>query len=319
MNYKQINNSIIVFFKENSYAEPIADYNGLTPVVLADFMQPAITKTERVELKRTTQSRQPIAENVLQGRTSAELTFKGSLSDGHSILFKAFCGNSAFPITINDTSELPSYEIHQLFNDGTVNIAKGCVCSSLEITGESGDGINYEASFRCQWEDKEISCAGLTNYPSFTSLYNLLTNYKPFSFADTSVVELLGQNLDSYKSFNSFELKLENTFADDAVLFANSHQKNTEITTAMKGEFKAEMNYNPNLKIDSTRLVTTDKGTAVFKLKAFGVYWTVNIKGILAEATYPNSDKDIYKLAATIALARHDRFGNCLTISRTTM
>ena len=167
--------------------------------------------------------------------TKYNVKLSGELTSTHEILLKAFTQDSTSPYTLPD--EVPAtdltYNIYRIYNVGAsvyYDVALGCHCDSLKLSGNETDKITYEASFSAvasRFEIHSTSGDALTNVPARADL----AGYFLFGNATASLA-------NSATKLNSFSIDLSKSMVSDERRFQNTLTMANDLFTAIGGKLK---------------------------------------------------------------------------------
>lgn len=314
MAYKFSDDYIILIFPETNYASPITDYSSLRPLILTDTMSVPQTTAEKIPLQRKSAWREPQL-SFTKGSSAASFKISGDLNEQSEFFFKALFGNDiGFPYSVTAKPFPFSFEVHQLFRDGLLNLVKGAVLEELLIEGESGGKITYEAGFRAQQETKLVSLSLLPFYSEAATFFDEAMFATPFLFSDVQVQELLNDRGVGYSSLTSFSLQLKNLFLKDEALFQNSAKKLREISHGFEGTFKAKMLWEDDKTIDEEDLLSSEKGKVVLEITSSAFKWLFTLNGVIMEDNV--EEEEAYLQDVTLKLARTGSNNPAILISR---
>jgi hypothetical protein len=238
----------------------------------------------------------PDHEETIETASAASCTLKGNLCVGYEWLLYAYTGTAASPYVMAETAAL-SYSIYKYYSGTSpyYDVALGCVCSDLKITGEANGIIQFEATFRAKSMRRGIASTGAdeattvpANTPSTPFLFGNITDvYTP----DTDLA-----------SFMSFALNLSKQFVDDKITYQNSLTKQAEIPLGYSGTFECANIYDDVNSPDSENNIGSATG-ASFTLNTLSVSWTFILLGRYSAFDAPDADKSLIEAKTTIELA----------------
>ena len=265
------NDYLVLLGKEVSYGTEQTTYTATLP----DKIE-IKESTAQIAVSQKTGSLEPQKNEIQAGYKSVSVTLSGEMGidsgiTGHGILFAGFFSDDAEPFTVQAVgSTLQSYTLYQYFSDGKYNHVVGCVMEGLTVSGASGETIKYSATFRGKLVTRED-----TGSPPSTPTQ---PEIQPLLFCSTVFSKIAGAA--NITTGNSFNLTLNNVFADDKVAYQNSCTKSGEFKTAFNGTYTVEWNYDSTNDSDaydnilSTTLIEDNvdlyDGTAYFELDTFG-------------------------------------------------
>lgn len=290
--YRYGNNYQIAVFDESAYGT--AEDSGAAAYVYPDKIEME-ESIEQIDIAQKTEERQKLQNEVLAGKKSATAVQTGVLTDTHIGLIKGLLldldASSAFGSdTAPDTTNGYSSTIYQYFSDDKVNKLTSGVLESLEISGSSGEPINYTANYRGYQLDREEDESEGVTAPSVQVL-------TPFLFEDVSSIQVAGNG--ALDSITSFSLTLENSFAPDEILYNNNNQKTAEILCRRTGTLEFTWEYNSS---HNPTIMNTSANESKFTLTDGTNNWAFSLYGKVSSYTTPDPDNCIFTGSCTIDL-----------------
>ena len=267
-------------------------------------------ETSAIEISQKTGDIETWKGEYLAGTKKGTVTISGQLAidtgiTTHGILFDAFFSNYDGTDTFdNPAAGAPqSYTIYQYFtSDSNYNVAVGCVAESLEISGAVDGAIEYSITFRAKSISREESASPPTA-PSYTDT-------EPLLFQRVSVTRLVDiTDEDRINEINSFSLTLNNTFADDNLIYQNSSTKSQELRCGFNGQLNVEFNYDSTHSEDVYDHIMGSgltKGNLRLDDPAVSEYFMIETKGKITEYTIADPDKCIFTNSFTKELMGDD-------------
>jgi hypothetical protein len=265
------NDYLVLLGKETSYGTEQTTYTSTLP----DKIE-IKESTAQIAVNQKTGSLEPQKNEIQAGYKMVSVTLSGELGidsgiTAHGILFAGFFSDDTEPFTVQAIgSTLQSYTMYQYFSDGNYNHVVGCVMESLNVTGASGETIKYSATFRGKLLTREDS-----GTPPSTPTQ---PEIQPLLFCSTVFSKIAGAT--NITKANSFNLTMNNTFADDKSIYQNSCTKSAEYKTGFNGTYTIEWNYDATNDSDvydnilSTTLIEDNvdlfQGAAYFEIDTFG-------------------------------------------------
>jgi len=199
---------------------------------LADKMEINNEAPEQVALSKKDQRIVRYNHTNLAGIKKPTISLSGEWTKDHNILLTALTGDAASAYTITNQNTVNSYTIAQQFATAESNLVTGCVLETLRISGEAGQPIMYDATFRCGTVDRE-------NTSTLQAAAVVTTKPYLFQFCDTPSLH------DGHiTNANSFEYNFTRIFPDDKFLFQNSQVWTAAYQCEITGEFKATYVYD---------------------------------------------------------------------------
>jgi hypothetical protein len=311
------NDYLLALAKESTYGTKSADYSSTTLDAVLPCKVTVSEDTNPIQVTRKTGTLQEISNDYLAGYKSATVTIEDGLGVGASlatnpykILFQGFFSDTATPYSTPDVGTTPfSYTGYQIAGtDNNHDDMTSCVFESLSISGSSGEKIAFSATLRSKMIEREESGALTPESPTQPDI-------TPLTFCNASMSTWLGTVAD--KPFNSFNLQLSNTFADDKVTYQNNCTKQLEVLTKQTGTLDIEWNYDSST--DSTaydNVVGTTVATVIKLEDSAGTsYYTITVYGMVMKYDRPDPDNGIFTGTANIKLL--DSGSNMVTIATT--
>jgi len=232
-----------------------------------------------------------------EGTTGATATLAGDFSPSHSIALDMAMFDTTSPRTIPASQPAAySYTLYRVWTeDSKVDYVPGCVVDSFNVTGNSGEVVQYNLSMRGNdliREGASGSIAGLT-------VSSCAPDITPFLFADVTA-DMLDSNITA---INSFDLSIANGFQGDPEIYQNSSTKNLEILTSVDNTFNFSWNYDKDHDDEVyDHLVSSSLSDNTIALVATAGTFTIAINGKYNDYTLPDPDNGVFVSTAVVEI-----------------
>lgn len=228
-------------------------------------------------------------------------TLSGDLTDAHEILLQAHFDDASSPYLY--PAELPtttkSFNIYQLYlnNAGAVtsyDVVLGAIFNPLVLSGEPNGIVQYTTTLEGADYLEDVPNTAL-NVLTLTD--GLTVSGNLFLFANVEYLNLTGVD----EKLLSFNLELRKTMVENNQRFMNSMRKLNDYYTQVGGTFQVSslyngseiqgIRYNNNIFALKLTLLTPDKS------------WTIDLVGVVTDATRPDADRGLFVQNLTLDLA----------------
>jgi len=235
---------------------------------------------------------------TLEGTSVANVTMNGNFSPSHSVVLDMAMFDTSSPRTIQSSQPTSSYSytIYRVYTDDEkLDYVAGCTAESLNITGNSGEVVQYNLTLRGKSITKEAASGSITGL----TLSSCAPGVEPFLFANVTA-DMLDTNITA---INSFDLGLVNGFQGDAEIYQNSSTKNLEILTSVDATLNFSWNYDKDNDAEvydnllSTSLVDND-----INLVATSGTFAIKTNGKYTEYTVPDPDNGVFVSSAVVEI-----------------
>jgi hypothetical protein len=297
------NNYLVTIGQETAYGIEAADYEVVLPNQIE--IQRSIAPIDVSGVKTGVLEKKACEKQA--GYISGTATISGGLYLGadastlHGKLLEAFFHDSSSPFTVPAVGTSPiSYTLHRYFNDDKSTKMDGAVCESLELSGSSGGLVALSAKFRGKNVYFENNASTTPENDPFASI----PNCRPVLFSDVQID--FGNGL-SLSGANNFNLTLSNQYAEDKIIYQNSHTKTQELLTGFSGTFGIEWNYDKINDADVYDFLMSNAliGASIV-FSSGGVTWSFSLHGKITEYNNAEPDKGIFTSSASIELMSDD-------------
>ena len=241
-----------------------------------------------------------VDEKVITG-TNATVTIKGNLCSEYDELLTAFTHDTATAFVLGETSvAVVSYDIYAMQEVGAAeatnpyDLAVGCVCTDLKITGEANGIVQFESTWRCKSMDRGITTAVTAEPTAYAA-------GTPFIYGNTT-----GTLANTKTTFNSFAINLSKTLAEDRFSYQNSLTRVAEYIVAFNGTVDFETIYDDTTAKDPTFEGNIGVQTALTNLITLvnGAFtWAITTSGNVTSFDKADPDKGLFVAKYTVALA----------------
>jgi len=292
---RQGNDYYGLMIAESSFGAQVAGtWAAATPFnCMVDIKKNVIMTDTKI---KTSTNEPKIAEKIITG-SSGTVTLSGDFCKEYEpILLAAYFRKAGTPYAIQAGQPAAfTYNIAKRYTDSTakIDIALGCECESLNVTGESNGIVQFEAVFRCA--SVTLNTTDLTT-PAANAILT------PFLFGNVT-----NTLFNSAAKMNSFALNLTTTFVDDRVKYQNSMTPLEGRVIAQGGTLALETiwdeTYDPALmtaigsQTPITNVINLVEPTTTAKTIAI----TTNSR--IADYTMADPDKSLFLASYSLELA----------------
>jgi hypothetical protein len=290
------------------YAVQMVDLITATPLPVAIEMKTNPIMADRSN--KTNMLEPGICEKIEVGET-VSVTMRGELCSEYSALLLAYFENESggvYSIPATSPAELSdtTYNIYK-YCPGTspyYDVALGCKCSALNITGETNGLLQFEATFEAVSLRRGIASTGgdeLSDVPA-----NICPT--PFRFADITGVALYGGFIAD--NITSLAINLSKTLADTNVTMQNSAVKTKEVVLEHTGTLGWSNIYDDlaeksTVVEDNLEALPTEN---VLTIANADYTWAMAAYGQVSDFTLPDEDKGLCVSSYVLDLQRDDSF-----------
>jgi len=232
---RQRHNAILLMVKETEYGTAVTTPTDKFP----DQFVPNIDYN-KIQLPYKTQTLEPQAASVVQGRQMHTFQTTGYLTASHGILFEAFFSAATYALQTSDGGY--SYTIYYAYPASSSDAGDGFKCTGCRlqdlVLSKDGEFWRYTATWRAKEIDPEQSLDGLTltTITDTTAPEELpcLFQYTTCDLLDdAAVAEMLDMTVE-----------LHNIFASDDVSFTNNQDRQRDVICGVNCKISGRVLYD---------------------------------------------------------------------------
>ena len=280
----------VLIAPETTYGEPASGSFTELPDTI-EFAK--VVSTIDVSAKTGTLKKQKY--ETQEGISVATVAMNGNFSPSHSVVLDMAMFDLTSPRTIvNSQPAAYSYTVYRVYTDDSkLDYVAGCTADSLNITGNSGEVVQYSLSLRGKTLTKEAASGSITGL----TLSSCTPDMDPFLFASVTA-DMLDSNITA---INSFDLGLTNGFQGDEQIYQNSDTKNLEILTNIDGTFNFSWNYDKDNDDEVyDHLVSASLSDNTIGLVSTSGTFTIAVNGKYTEYSLPDPDVGVFVSNAVV-------------------
>lgn len=300
------NNYKIAIVKELTYGAQVKNLTTGGGVFFHDKLERNRTPIT-VDLEKKTNTLAPAQDETIATAEMIASTMSGELTDGHEILLQAYFDDTASPYLHPAQLGTPhSYNVYMLYlnNAGACthyDVLLGCAITNVQFSGESTGIIKYTAKIEPASMRQHVANA---SGDVLTLAAGLPVTGTPFLFCSMTVI-----NAFSATSLLSFNLELAKTMVDNKHRYLNSFTKTNDRYIQAGGTCQWEEEWDGLTNVNDQEFVQYSQASQMrIVLANTAKTWTIDMNGVITDATRPDADKGLFVGNYTMKLTASSYF-----------